>query len=467
MWVSTFHSACVRILRRDIGALGYPPRSRSTTRPTRHGSPAYVLRDLNVDPKRFPARSVHATISAAKNELIGAEEYATKAATIFERRIADVYREYQARLQQGRRASTSTTCSRRRCSCSVSIPTCSRTTSERFEHVLVDEYQDTNRGQNEIVTHARPRSTATSASSATLTSPSTGCAALTSATSWSSSRRSPTHGHHARSELPVDADDPRRRQRGHREQHGAQAEEPLDREGRPATDRALPRRRRGRRGAVGRAIRSKLLHDEDEPSLGRHRRLLPHERAEPGARGAAHAGRHPLQGASAARASTTGERSRTRSRTCGPSRTPPTRSVVKRVLNVPKRGVGDTTVGAARRVGERPGHLVPRGAATGGRRRCVDGRPSAASRVPRAARQGAEHARRRPRRGARAPARRIGLHRRAAGRALRRVRGPAREPRRAHRVRPRDRRRSTTSSSRSPSCPTPTSSTATAVRSSS
>ena len=69
MWVSTFHSACVRILRRDIGALGYPTSFTIYDEADATRLTSYVLRDLNVDPKRFPARSVHATISAAKNEL--------------------------------------------------------------------------------------------------------------------------------------------------------------------------------------------------------------------------------------------------------------------------------------------------------------------------------------------------------------------------------------------------------------
>ncbi len=128
MWVSTFHAACVRILRRDIGALGYPSSFTIYDEADAVRLTGYVLRDLNVDPKRFPPRSVHATISAAKNELVLPEEYAAKASSIFERRIADIYREYQSRLAARRARSTSTTCSRSQCASSTSIPTCSRTT---------------------------------------------------------------------------------------------------------------------------------------------------------------------------------------------------------------------------------------------------------------------------------------------------------------------------------------------------
>src|SRR5712692_6041281 len=66
MWVSTFHSACVRILRRDAA---------DSLRLT-----GYVLRDLNLDTKKFPPRSIHGHISALKNELIGADAAAARAA---------------------------------------------------------------------------------------------------------------------------------------------------------------------------------------------------------------------------------------------------------------------------------------------------------------------------------------------------------------------------------------------------
>src|SRR4051812_44671560 len=94
MWVSTFHSACVRILRREAGRLGYPSSFTIYDQADSVRLVGYVLRDLNIDAKRFPPRSVHATISAAKNDNIGVEAYAQRASVIFERRIADVYREY-------------------------------------------------------------------------------------------------------------------------------------------------------------------------------------------------------------------------------------------------------------------------------------------------------------------------------------------------------------------------------------
>src|SRR5512139_2101297 len=69
MWVSTFHSACVRILRRDGKVLGFPSSFTIYDQADAVRLTGYVLRDLNVDPKRFTPRGTHAAISAAKNEM--------------------------------------------------------------------------------------------------------------------------------------------------------------------------------------------------------------------------------------------------------------------------------------------------------------------------------------------------------------------------------------------------------------
>ena len=89
MWVSTFHSACVRILRRDGYHLGYPQQFTIYDQSDAVRLVTYVLRDLQIDPKKLPPRSVHAAISTAKNRGLGVEEYAEAAQVIIERRIAD------------------------------------------------------------------------------------------------------------------------------------------------------------------------------------------------------------------------------------------------------------------------------------------------------------------------------------------------------------------------------------------
>jgi len=150
MWVSTFHSACVRILRRDAARLGFPSSFTIYDQADAHRLTGYVIRDLGLDAKKFPPRSVHGTISAAKNDGVSAEEYKERATTIFERKIADVFVEYQARLLKAGAMDfddllANTVELLRR------FPEVLEHYQRRFRHVLVDEYQDTNRVQNEFV----------------------------------------------------------------------------------------------------------------------------------------------------------------------------------------------------------------------------------------------------------------------------------------------------------------------------
>ena len=100
MWVSTFHAACSRILRREASLLGYRSSFTIYDQSDAQRLVDWVRRDLNLDPKRFPARTMHASISALKNELVLPPEYAERAVGPAERRLSDVYTEYQRRLQE-------------------------------------------------------------------------------------------------------------------------------------------------------------------------------------------------------------------------------------------------------------------------------------------------------------------------------------------------------------------------------
>jgi DNA helicase-2/ATP-dependent DNA helicase PcrA len=150
MWVSTFHAACVRILRRDADRLGYPKTFSIYDQADAVRLTGYVIRDLGLDAKRFPARSVHALISQHKNNLVLPDRAADLAANIFERKVADVYREYQARLVRAGAMDFDDLLVQ-----TVQLlrtqPDVLEHYQERFRHVLVDEYQDTNTAQNEIV----------------------------------------------------------------------------------------------------------------------------------------------------------------------------------------------------------------------------------------------------------------------------------------------------------------------------
>src|SRR3954462_536028 len=151
MWVSTFHSACVRILRRDASRLGYKSSFTIYDQADSLRLVGYVLRDLNLDTKRLPPRQVQGLISTAKNELVDFETYSSKARTIFERKVADVYREYQKRLLAAS-AMDFDDLLMVTVNLLQSQPDVLEHYQRRFTHLLVDEYQDTNRAQNELVT---------------------------------------------------------------------------------------------------------------------------------------------------------------------------------------------------------------------------------------------------------------------------------------------------------------------------
>ncbi|MET0802532.1 MAG: UvrD-helicase domain-containing protein, partial [Acidimicrobiales bacterium] len=150
MWVSTFHSACVRILRRSADRLSYPSGFTIYDQADAVRLTGYVLRDLNIDPKRFTPRSVHAAISATKNDLISVDEYTGLVTTPAEKRIADVYREYQSRLQRAG-AMDFDDLLVNAVRLFQTAPDVLAEYQRRFQHVLVDEYQDTNRAQNELI----------------------------------------------------------------------------------------------------------------------------------------------------------------------------------------------------------------------------------------------------------------------------------------------------------------------------
>ncbi len=150
MWVSTFHSACARILRREAGKLGMRSSFSIYDQADSVRLLDYVRRDLNLDPKRFPARRLAAQISALKNELVTVQQYADQAVTPLERRLADVYREYQRRLLDGS-ASDFDDLLLLTVRLFREHPDALEHWRQRFHHVLVDEFQDTNAAQWELV----------------------------------------------------------------------------------------------------------------------------------------------------------------------------------------------------------------------------------------------------------------------------------------------------------------------------
>ena len=146
MWVSTFHSACVRILRQEASRLGY---SNSFTIYDSSDSLrllTVIIREMNLDAKQYSARAVHGIISAAKNELIGPADYANKTTNYFEEIVAEIFATYQKRLS-GASAMDFDDLIGKTVDVLQRFPEARARYRSRFKHILVDEYQDTNHAQ--------------------------------------------------------------------------------------------------------------------------------------------------------------------------------------------------------------------------------------------------------------------------------------------------------------------------------
>ena len=151
VWVSTFHSACVRMLRRFCTGLGYEQNFAIYDTDDQKRAMRDVLRHLNIDVKLLPPKQVLAIISKAKNELIGPAEFrASEYGRSCDAKVAQAYAEYQEFLRKNNAFDFDDLL--------MMTVEMLRTNQEalayyqnRFEHILVDEYQDTNTAQFELV----------------------------------------------------------------------------------------------------------------------------------------------------------------------------------------------------------------------------------------------------------------------------------------------------------------------------
>jgi DNA helicase-2/ATP-dependent DNA helicase PcrA len=150
MWILTFHSACARILRREHQHLGVPSGFTIYDEGDTERLIAGIVKDLDVDPKRFPPRAMAAAIGRAKDQVLSAEVFATLASNPYEDTIAKVYQAYERRKHDAGALDFDDLITE-----AVRLfrdhEEVLQHYQERFRYILIDEYQDTNRAQYQLV----------------------------------------------------------------------------------------------------------------------------------------------------------------------------------------------------------------------------------------------------------------------------------------------------------------------------
>jgi len=150
IWISTFHSMCVRILRRDSDRMGINRNFSILDTTDQLSVIKTVLKEKNLDPKKYDPRSILGTISSAKNELLTPDEFDKTASSHYEQVVSDVYKEYQRKLRKNQSLDfddlimTTIQLFQR-------VPEVLETYQRKFQYIHVDEYQDTNRAQYMLV----------------------------------------------------------------------------------------------------------------------------------------------------------------------------------------------------------------------------------------------------------------------------------------------------------------------------
>ncbi|MBM9462140.1 DNA helicase PcrA [Aeromicrobium sp. YIM 150415] len=150
MWVSTFHSACVRILRREADKFGFTSSFTIYDAADTRRLMTLVCRDLDLDPKKVNPRAVLNHVSNLKNELVDHEAAASRAQTPTEQQYAECYALYQQRLQAAN-AMDFDDLIMNTVHLLQAWPEVREAYRRRFRHVLVDEYQDTNHAQYALI----------------------------------------------------------------------------------------------------------------------------------------------------------------------------------------------------------------------------------------------------------------------------------------------------------------------------
>ena len=150
-WISTFHACCARILRRDIEKLGYKRQFAIYDEDDRMSVIKAVLKELNLGDKEYPPKAVKAAISDAKNRMLSPDEWLRDAGDDFRnRKYYEAYRLYERTLR-GNNALDFDDLLVKTLELLAEQPPVLEYYQNRFDYILVDEYQDTNRAQYELV----------------------------------------------------------------------------------------------------------------------------------------------------------------------------------------------------------------------------------------------------------------------------------------------------------------------------
>lgn len=150
MWVSTFHSMCVRILRRDIDRIGYNQNFSILDSGDQLSVVKQVLKNLNIDPKKFDPRAMLGRISSLKNELITPEKFNEQVGNFYDRQVAHVYEGYQKVLRKNHSMDFDDLIMET-IHLFQRVPEVLQYYQRRFQYIHVDEYQDTNHAQYYLV----------------------------------------------------------------------------------------------------------------------------------------------------------------------------------------------------------------------------------------------------------------------------------------------------------------------------
>ena len=152
MWISTFHSFCVRVLRREAAALGLKSTFTIYDSTDSQRLLSLIIKELNLDTKKFTAKAVGNRISALKNELVSAEAYASRVASDnpYEKTVSQIYTVYTQRLRAANSLDFDDLIGRT-VFLLKKFPEIANYYRRKFRHILVDEYQDTNHAQYQLV----------------------------------------------------------------------------------------------------------------------------------------------------------------------------------------------------------------------------------------------------------------------------------------------------------------------------